>query len=97
MRISRQRLTLAGFCLLLLAIGPGIELLGFSRPADLAAQKWVRTSEGWRPAAWDNKPLGHHGPLHPALVALFMALASAGALIALPNRNPNSPNRRDRS
>ena len=97
MRVSRQRLLLAGFCLLLLAIGPGIELSGISRPAEPAAQKWVRTREGWQRAAWDEKPQGLHGALHPALVALFMALASAGVLIAFPNQIADRPNRGDRS
>jgi hypothetical protein len=73
---------------LLLAVG------AWSATVDLAANpagdsqtlqseiEWVRTMQGWeRPASWQPAP-PTEGPLHPVVVAGFIALAGVLALVA---------------
>lgn len=59
-----------------------------------AHDDWVRTKDGWERPVW--RIASHQPPLHPGLVAAFMALASLGFLVGTaPSRSsiskPNGP------
>jgi hypothetical protein len=83
----KQTLLLAS---LLLAVGAwsatvDLEATYPSKPRSVSSEiEWVRTAEGWeRPASWQPAP-PTQGPLHPVVVAGFIALAGTLALVAPP-------------
>lgn len=87
----KQTLLLAS---LLLAVGTWSATVDFAASSSGEPQaisreiEWVRTAEGWeRPASWRPAP-PTEGPLHPVVVAGFIALAGTLALVA-----PSTPGR----
>lgn len=83
----KQTLLLASLLLAVGAWSATVDLTASSSPEPQAISsdiEWVRTTQGWeRPASWQPAP-PTEGPLHPVVVAGFIALAGMLALVAPP-------------
>lgn len=82
-----HRLLVASLCVLLMAAAwLLVETAPQSAIPTAVPPRWVRTREGWRRAEWHDPHTVPEPRLHPGLVAAFVSLASATALVAFPPR-----------
>jgi hypothetical protein len=94
---AAHRLLVATLCILLIVGGWLIVETAPDRSARKATPRhWVRTSQGWRRSDWNEPAIAPEPRLHPWLIAAFVSMASATALLSFPARSgpPKPPSER---